>query len=251
MYSRTIHFIATLVLTLHRQELSQQRGDANQVILPEEGLQWVRKKWPETRSTTRTKVVLLLSVLTMCGCDSYYRVAPFDESDMIWFAPFNVANDTAIFVSQSGELDTIIFHKQESASDSTRSIGQGFSNTNYLTVRYDITRGSYHKFTVVHEGTDTCTQNFASMAKSSSGHESLEIVFIGMLFNGENLDRIRKRNDSTFFFDGADANYNGICVDEGINDFTFNTNRGVIEYTDRRNIKWTRNNVSRTQQTRN
>jgi hypothetical protein len=187
----------------------------------------------------KLKGLLYLSVLVVVSCNDNYKVEEFDESELIWYKPFNKANDTVIFLSESSELDTIIFHKPKSDSDSTRSYEQGFSNTNYLTVPYDITRGSYHKFTIVRDG-DTCTQNFANMAKSSSGFESLEIVFIGTLFNGENLEKIKKLNDSTYFFRGVDANYNGICVDEGINDFTFNIKKGIIEYTDRRNIRWKR-----------
>ncbi|UOU99851.1 hypothetical protein MUU74_07835 [Chryseobacterium daecheongense] len=190
------------------------------------------------------KKVTYVSLLFLCySCfdnSNKYKVEDFNQEDLKWFKPFQKENDTVIYVSERMEYDTLIFHKPESESDSTRSFETGYSNTNYLTVPYDITLGSYHKFALSGDGKTRCTQNFANMAKSSSGYDSLEIIFIGTLFNGENLQKIKKLNDSMYLFRGTDANYTGISVDEGINDFIFNTNKGVTEYVDYRKVKWKR-----------
>jgi hypothetical protein len=184
---------------------------------------------------------ILLTLCCSCLDNSKkYKVDNFDEENLKWYKPFQKENDTVIYVSDKMEFDTLIYHKPKQDSDSTRGFEQGYSNTNYLTVSYDITLGSYHKFALTGDGKTRCTQNFANMAKSSKDFESLEIVFIGTLFNGENLQKIKKLNDSTYLFRGIDANYTGISVEEGIYDFVFNTRKGVIEYTDYRKVKWKR-----------
>jgi hypothetical protein len=198
--------------------------------------------------TKKILFISLVALLTSCFNNSNrYKVDEFNNENLKWFNPFQKENDTVIYYSESMEYDTLIFHKPVNGADSTRNFEQGYSNTNYLTVRYDITLGSYHRFALSGDGKTRYTQSFANMSKNSAGYGSLEIIFIGTLFNddisggtGNHLQKIIKLNDSIYVFRGVDANYIGINVEKGINDFVFNTNKGVIEYTDYRNIKWKR-----------
>ncbi|MBS3913619.1 MAG: hypothetical protein KG003_03920 [Bacteroidetes bacterium] len=127
----------------------------------------------------------------------------------------------------------------EATSDSTRSFEQGFSNTNYLTVNYDFTKGSYHQFAMMSDGKTRYDQDFVNASKSSAAYGNLEIGFIGTLFSA-NLKEIQKQNDSTYYFDSNKADYSGMNVEKGILSFTFHTKKGVIEFVDDRNIRWKR-----------
>lgn len=190
------------------------------------------------------KSITYISILFLCySCfdkSDKYKVEDFNQENLKWFKPFKKENDTIIYVSERMEYDTLIFQKPKSDSDSIRSMEVGNSNINYLTLPYDITLGSYHRFALSGDGKTRYTQNFAKMFKSSNNYENLEITFIGTLFNGENLQKIKKLNDSIYLFRGLDANYTGMNVEEGINDFIFNTSKGVTEYTDYRKVKWKR-----------
>ncbi|MBK7691234.1 MAG: hypothetical protein IPK62_02230 [Bacteroidetes bacterium] len=182
---------------------------------------------------------LLIFTITLTSCfNRTYRVDDFTTDELIWVKPFT-KTDTAIFISGKGEKDTIIFIAPKSAKDSTRNFEQGFSNTNYLTVKYDFTQGSYHQFAMMGDGKTRYDQSFFNASRSSAGYGSLEIGFIGTLFC-ENIKDIQKVNDTTYFFDSNKADYSGMNVEKGIKNFTFNTRLGVIEFVDDRNIKWRR-----------
>ena len=146
---------------------------------------------------------------------------------------------TVIYISQKSELDTIIFQKTVSESDSTRDYEQGFSNTNYLTVLYEFSKGSYHQPAIMGDGKTPYGQVFVNSYKSSAGYSNVEISFIGTFFS-DSLKNIQKVNDSTYFFDSDRADYSGVNVEKGIESFTFNSGLGVTEFVDDRNIKWIR-----------
>lgn len=190
------------------------------------------------------KLLLLILTIALTGCLNQtnkvdtYKVDDFTTDELIWYKPFT-KTDSVVFISDKGEKDTIIFKVPESASDSTRDFEQGFSNTNYLTVNYDFTKGSYHQFAIMGDGKTHYDQDFVNAYKSSAGYSSLEISFIGTLFS-ENIQEVQKVNDTTYFFDSNKADYSGMNVEKGINSFTFNTRLGVIEFVDDRNVKWNR-----------
>jgi hypothetical protein len=75
---------------------------------------------------------------------------------------------------------------------------------------------------------------------SSSEFTEKEISFIGIIFNGKEMENIKQLDSSTYFFDSNKATYPEINVEEGISNFTFDTEKGIIQYTDNRNINWTR-----------
>ena len=108
---------------------------------------------------------------------------------------------------------------------------------------YEFTKGSYHQFAMMSGGTKRYPQDILNLMKSSSDYGSLEIIFLGTIF-GDSLKNIDKINDTLYYFDSDKADYSGMNVEKGINSFTFNTNLGVTEYIDERNIKWKRKNTN-------
>jgi len=185
------------------------------------------------------RLFLLILTIALTSCSNQtYKVDNFESDKLIWFKPFT-KTDTVVFISEKGERDSIIFKAPKAKSDSTRNFEQGFSNTNYLTVNYDFTKGSYHQFAMMGDGKTRYDQDFVNAYKSSAGYSSLEIGFIGTLYS-DSIKNIQKVNDTTYFFDSNKADYSGMNVEKGINNFTFNTRLGVIEFVDDRNTKWKR-----------
>jgi len=182
-------------------------------------------------------LLFIILLLGLTSCFRNYEVEDFSEEELIWFKPFSKTK-TVIYTSEKGEKDTITFNSTEIDSESVRSYERGYYDTKYLTVHYNLTDGSYHKFALMGDGNKRYTHHFANFAKSSS-HSHLEITFIGTFF-GQKRNYLEKVNDSTYFFSGAKADYSGMNVEKGIKNFTFNTKLGVIAFVDDRNIKWKR-----------
>lgn len=189
-------------------------------------------------------LVVSLTILLISCVHKIEKVKDFTKDELMWFKPF-IKTDSVIFISEKSELDTIIFHKTVADSDSTRSFEQGFSNTNYLTVPYDFTKGSYHQFALTGNGKTRYSQNIFNLSKSSEGHGTIEIIFIGIIFNGEELKNIKKLNKYIYFFDGRKATYSMVNVEKKIKNFTFDTEIGVTNYIDDRNINWKRRKENR------
>lgn len=187
-------------------------------------------------------ILLLMISLTSCFNQNNktedYKVDNFTTDELVWYKPFT-KTDSVIFISDNGEKDTIIFMAPETTKDSTRDFEQGFSNTDYLTVMYEFSKGSYHQSAKMGDLKKRYEHWFVNSSKSSSGYGNVEITFIGTIFS-DSLENIHKVNDTTYFFDSNKADYSGMNVEKGINNFTFNTRLGVIEFVDDRNIKWKR-----------
>ncbi|PSR52498.1 hypothetical protein AHMF7605_02640 [Adhaeribacter arboris] len=98
----------------------------------------------------RLLTLILAIILSACN-NRTYEVDKFTTEELIWYKPF-IKSDSIIYISDKGEKDTIIFKAPEAASDSTRSFEQGFSNTNYLTVVYEFSKGSYHQSAMMSDG---------------------------------------------------------------------------------------------------
>ena len=185
------------------------------------------------------RLLLIILTITFMSCSNQtYKIDDFTSDELIWYKPFKKTH-SVVFISEKGERDTIIFKAPESESDSTRDFEQGFSNTNYFTVNYDFTKGSYHQFAMMSDGKTHYDQDFLNASKSSAGYYNLEIGFIGTLFS-DNIKNVQRVNDTTYFFDSNKADYSGMNVEKGINSFTFNTRLGLLKFVDERNIKWTR-----------
>lgn len=182
-------------------------------------------------------LILLTSVLASCWRTTE-KVNDFSSRELMWYRPYS-KTDTVIFISDKNEMDTVVFYKAIGESDSTRGFEQGYSNTNYLTVKYDFSKGSYHQFAIMGDGKTRYDQALLNLSKSSDGYGNLEITFIGTVF-GDSVNNIQKVNDGAYFFDSNKADYSGMNVEREIRDFTFNPEIGIINFTDDRLVKWKR-----------
>ncbi|HTD40701.1 MAG TPA: hypothetical protein VK671_08780, partial [Mucilaginibacter sp.] len=164
----------------------------------------------------------------------------FTNDDLKWFIPYN-KSDTVVFISKKGELDTLVFLKKVISSDTIRD-GRGFYNTNYLTVPYMLTKGSYHQFAIMGDGKTRYPQDILSLSKKSDGITTFEITFLGTLFNGKELNNIRQINRYVYYFDSSKATYVGMDEEQGksIKNFTFDVRYGITKYVDERNVEWKR-----------
>jgi len=186
------------------------------------------------------RIFCILSVFILIGCvDKSYKVEDFDSQDLKWYEPFE-QKDTVIFVSEKMDIDTIIFGPKIFKSDSTRNYKQGFSNTNYLVVPYSFSPNSYHQFSLMGDGKTRYSGNILRMDKSSNGHSYLEFTFIGMFHNSRTINKVNMNSDSVYHFKSNDAQYKKINVEKGINSFNYDTNIGVVDYIDNRNVYWKR-----------
>ena len=192
--------------------------------------------------TTRNIVLYFYVAFIVFTINSCIKVKDFTKQDLKWFTPYNKSN-TVIFISKKGELDTIIFYQTTASSDTIRNFEQGYYNENHLSVQYKLTRGSYHQFALMGDGNKRYDQNIFNLSKSSSNDKStLEITFLGTLFNGKELNNIKQINAEEYYFDSKKATYVGMDEEQGkaINNFTFDIKIGIVKYTDQRGIEWTR-----------
>ncbi len=182
--------------------------------------------------------LIIAIVLVTSGC---IKVKDFTSEDLKWFLPYNKL-DTIVFISERGELDTIIFFKKIALADTVRSIERGYYNTNFLTVPYKLTKASYHQFALMGDGENRYDQNVVNISKTSDGTTTLEITFLGCLFNGKELNGIKQLNKYVYYFDSRKATYASVDEEKGkaINNFTFDVRYGIVEYTDERNVEWKR-----------
>jgi|GEM_PF-1169465 len=189
------------------------------------------------------KTVLYYSVIIIIvfAISSCIKVKDFTNAELKWFLPYNKL-DTVIFISKKGELDSIIFFKKIASSDTVRSIERGYYNINYLEVPYKLTSGSYHQFALMGYGKTRYDQNVFNISKTSDGITTLEVTFLGTIFNGKELNNIKQQNKYVYYFDSRKATYVGMDEEKGkaINNFTFDVRFGIIKYTDERSVEWER-----------
>lgn len=164
-----------------------------------------------------------------------YTVDEFSEEELKWVKTFNNKQEI-IFISEKGELDTIIFNKIVASSETVNHIERGFYKSNYLNSAYQFTKGSYHQF--YFDGNAATEQDLVSLEKSSAGFGGIEISFIGLLFNEDGIKKAKKIDRNTYQFDSSNATAKWVNVKNGIKSFTFNTDIGILNYTDERDIKW-------------
>jgi len=181
-------------------------------------------------------LILFLLVATT-GC---MKVKDFTSDEIKWFLAYK-KNDTAIFISKRGELDTMFFYKMIPQGDTVREgFGRGYYNENYLSVPYKLSEGSYHHFAFMGDGKTRYDQNIFSISKKSDGTTTFEITFLGTIFNGKELSNIKRLSKYVYYFDSAKATYVGMDMERGkaIKDFTFDIRSGITTFTDERSVKW-------------
>ena len=164
-----------------------------------------------------------------------YNVDDFTEEQLKWTKHFN-KNQTIIFTSERGELDTITFKKVAMSNETVNDMERGFYKSNYLNVTYEFTKESYHQFDF--NGNIAYEQDLISIQKTSAGFGEMGISFIGLLFNEYEIKKAKKIDANTYQFDSSNTTAKWVNVKKGIKNFTFNTNIGIVNYTDERNVKW-------------
>jgi hypothetical protein len=186
------------------------------------------------------KIYIVFFTLTLLQSCFVGNVKTFTSDDLKWFEPFN-KSETIVFESDNGEMDTIIFHKIDTTNYSVRDIEQGFYDRITLSVAYEFTKGSYHQFAKMSDDSVLFDHDLINISNSSSSDfTAKEFTFIGIIFNGKEINNIKQLDNSTYFFDRSKATYSEIDVEEGINNFTFEIQKGIIKYTDKRNVNWKR-----------
>ncbi len=159
----------------------------------------------------------------------------FDKNEWLFVKPFN-KNDTAVYRSAKGQMDTIIFYAVVEDTVKVRNIEQGFYNNNRLRVGYALTKNSFHKFLI--ESINKEPEYFIIFSKAKYSSSFKQVSFLGLLFDDDNLKLITKPYDTAIVFSKKDAKYSGQNINEGINSFNFNFNVGIISFIDKHNVAW-------------
>ena len=175
-------------------------------------------------------------VLCMASC---MENAQFTTAELNFAKPF-MRTDTAIYKSDSDQIDTIIFHAASIDTVRLRNMAQGFYNDNILRVSYELTPKCYHKFTV--PSTDGNPVYFISFAKVKDSYSTKEIYFLGLLFNEKYLDHVEPIKEKSILFSEDRAVYKDVDINETIRNFEFDFDRGVVSFVDIKGIKWRRIN---------
>lgn len=179
-------------------------------------------------------VILVASTKLFTSCTGN---ASFSSEEMRFAKPF-VRADTAIYQSDSGQTDTIIFQAVRIDTIKYRNFEQGFYNENMLRVAYELSPKSFHQFTV--ESTDGTPTYFINFIRAKNSHSAKEIYFLGLTFDEEYLDNIAAVKDKSILFSKEKAKYSGVNINEGIQSFEFSFDKGVIAFVDRQGREWIR-----------
>lgn len=177
--------------------------------------------------------ILLIQIFTSCLGN-----ATFTKDEIRFMKPFFKEN-IIIFKSNIGQIDTITFLKYNVDTLKFRNIEQGFYNENRLFVGYKLSKGSYHKITLnsIYE----TPEKFLSFTKAKNSHSSKEISFLGLIFDENFMDK-NISNIDKIIFNKQNAIYSGININDGIKSFTFNFEKGIISYVDKKGNIFTRIN---------
>lgn len=183
---------------------------------------------------------MIIGLLTMVTFSTCLRVKKFTAEELKWVNPYS-KTDAIIYQSENNELDTIIFFHTDTAYWYGRDLEAGFYNQINLSVRYELTDGSYHQSALMGDGLGKYEHHFVSVTNSSSRDwTSIDIGFFGISYYGKELKNIVQLDDKNYYFDRDKATDLVGDVIGGINNFIFNTDIGVVEYTDIRDVKWIR-----------
>ncbi|GAB2819322.1 hypothetical protein GCM10027043_19800 [Ferruginibacter profundus] len=163
----------------------------------------------------------------------------FSTRELKFTKPF-VFNDTIIYKSIYEKSDTIIFYKTIYQVNQTRNLEQGYYNNYSYNVDYRLSIGSYHKIIDPNEvGAQT---NLYDIIKSSDSPATngQEFCFLGLIFDDKYLDVLIIDTNTITIFDESKAQYQGMNINEGIKNFTFEKEKGIVSFIDKNNNKWFR-----------
>jgi hypothetical protein len=159
----------------------------------------------------------------------------FNEKDNIIVSPFK-KTDTIVYVSSVGiKYDTIIFFSPKRDTLKFRSFEQGFYDQYVLKLNYTVSLNSYHKI---------LNQNEVVLFYSSSVSDirSKELCFLGLIFDEDVLNHL-PIDKEIITFNGEQAKYRGMNINEGIKSFDFSVREGIISYIDTTGAVWKRINL--------
>ena len=201
-------------------------------------------KTPNTYSPYILAYTIALIAITLLSSCLGIGAIEFSQEDLQWFKPYSIAQ-RVIYTSDKGEYDTITFHKIDTIKYSVRNIEQGFYDNISYSVPYEFSEGSYHQFATMSGTAKRYDQDIIRISKSSSSnYTDKEIIFIGMIYDNHELKTLNSIGSNTYYFDNNHATYPEVNVVEGIKDFNFNCQSGIINYTDIRGVKWHRMNTA-------
>ena len=179
----------------------------------------------------------LITAMLFCFTSACMQNSTFSEDELRFAKPYS-KTDTAIYKSETGLIDTILFHSEINDTVEVRNIEQGFYNNRRLLVSYKLSDNSYHKFTV--KSVNNEPNYFIHFAKAKGSHQSKEISFLGMVFSEEYLNKIDVCNKNEIIFSEGNATYNEANINEGIKSFVFDFDKGITSFIDTHNLKWRR-----------
>jgi hypothetical protein len=163
----------------------------------------------------------------------------FSTQELKFTKPF-AFDDTIIYKSNYTEYDTIIFYKVLYQVNHTRNLEQGFYDNYSYNVDYRLTMGSYHKIINPNEIAARTTLYGIRKSSDSPTSNGQEFCFLGLIFDDKYLDNIMLDTNSITIFDESKAQYKGMNINEGINSFTFEKEKGIVSFIDKKNNKWFR-----------
>ena len=176
-----------------------------------------------------------LTAILFCCISSCMQNATFSEDELRFAKPYS-KTDTAIYQSEKGLVDTIIFQQAIIDTFRPRSIEQGFYNELTLRVSYKLSTNSYHKLTVFSKNNEP--ENFIQFSKAKGSHQNKEINFLGMNFSDEYVEKIDVSNKDEITFRAENAAYNEANINAGISSFVFDFDKGITSFVDINNVKW-------------
>lgn len=186
-----------------------------------------------------------LAAALFCCFSACMENVKFSEDEVRFTKPF-LKTGTVIYQSSTGLIDTIMFYQAMNDTVKVRNIEQGFYNNSRLSVSYELTSNSYHKFTV--KSVNKEPEKFIQFNKAKDSHHSKEISFLGLVFGKAYLEKMDVRNKNEIAFSMENATYNEVNINEGIKSFVFDFDKGIISFIDIQNNKWEKYSFRKTAQ---
>ena len=88
--------------------------------------------------------LITLVICTIQSCVKKNAKMNISDKYLRWTNPYK-DNDTVIFLSSTGLVDTVFFYKSTYSSGETRNFEQGYTKTFSISVDYALSKNSYHK----------------------------------------------------------------------------------------------------------
>ncbi len=187
---------------------------------------------------TSLKTSSILFQLFLCfilySCSSQQTLK---KEDLEFTIPFQ-QSQSVIYSTEQGLHDTIYFDAVKRDTLHVNSIEQGFYQASKVFISYRMSPFSYHQFTVksMHEE----PENFIQFELVKNSHSSRQISFLGLVFDEEFVLKQEGNKSKEILFQSSNAQYVGVNINEPINQFLFDKEIGILQYSDEKNRVWKR-----------